>query len=363
MGMIEHPIFFVPLVTGDEVQAGAVDAADRVGRGRDLHGAVRGEVGRRSPPCSLREWGGGAALLQRRDGGGDTISTADFPTFIAESPPPSPREDARSHLPIRPAANREETEFLRIQSLSASRPHPPGRTAAGRAGGTGGRARTRRRLRDDAPAGPAGGARDVLARRSVRSRAATAASRVSRSASGRDWSEAQAPMRLSPRPGGEIGVGLGGGHRLDPAAHPHLTAQRLPVEQQGGRRMRRPAPRPWRSPVGIEGEAARIDVLQQHHPRVRHPEASTVDRAMALASFGSVTLASSSQSRNSPMGSVARRRSSRRHWRRARRHSPAHRSRGPDWREWRSGSWEAYSGSRGELEVTPRGGRTRLTRS
>jgi hypothetical protein len=48
MGMIEHPIFFMPLVTGDEVQAVRNGRADRGGCGRDIPGALRGELGRLS---------------------------------------------------------------------------------------------------------------------------------------------------------------------------------------------------------------------------------------------------------------------------------------------------------------------------
>ncbi len=74
-----------------------------------------------------------------------------------------------------------------------------------------------------------------------------------------------------PRPRGEIGVGLGVGHPAHLAAHPHLAAERFPVEQQGGPGMGFQLAPLGAFQVGVEDEPAIIDALQQHHPDVRQP--------------------------------------------------------------------------------------------
>ena len=78
------------------------------------------------------------------------------------------------------------------------------------------------------------------------------------------------------RAAGEIGVGRRLAHRLDRPAHPHLTAQRLPVEEQGGAHVRRELRSLGAFGVGVEHEALFAPVLEQHHAHVG--QARGVDR-------------------------------------------------------------------------------------
>ncbi len=73
------------------------------------------ESGWRAFSSPSRSDGEVAASRLRADGGGDTVigvGVGVCPTGKTESPPPSRREDAPIHLPIRQAANGEEKERL-----------------------------------------------------------------------------------------------------------------------------------------------------------------------------------------------------------------------------------------------------------
>src|SRR5262249_13890145 len=68
--------------------------------------------------------------------------------------------------------------------------------------------------------------------------------------------------------GGETGVGFGGADRLDGAAHADLPAQAFPMETERGLGVGLKLPSLRTLRVRIEGEAARIDILKQHHAHV-----------------------------------------------------------------------------------------------
>ena len=62
----------------------------------------------------------------------------------------------------------------------------------------------------------------------------------------------------------------------DQPAHPHLAAQRLPVEAHGGLAGRQKLAPLGAFQIRVEHEAALIEILQQHHAHIR--QSTVIDR-------------------------------------------------------------------------------------
>ncbi len=71
-----------------------------------------------------------------------------------------------------------------------------------------------------------------------------------------------------PRASGEIGVGLGVGHRRHRPADAHLAAQGLPVKQQRRLGVGRQFASLGAPEVGVEDEPCLVETLEQHGARV-----------------------------------------------------------------------------------------------
>uniref|UniRef100_A0A0N5A4E4 TetR_C_7 domain-containing protein n=1 Tax=Parastrongyloides trichosuri TaxID=131310 RepID=A0A0N5A4E4_PARTI len=133
-------------------------------------------------------------------------------------------------------------------------------------------------LGHDAPAGPAIRTRHLLAFEPSRLFGHPGLQRLAASQGPRLVGRPGADAAF-PRPAGEVGAGLLGADALDRAAHPDLAAQALPVKQQSGGGMRPKLLALGAFLIGEEGEAPRIDILQQHHAHIGH--ALGVDRGQS----------------------------------------------------------------------------------